>query len=213
MMKRSLVLGLVLAVSSVGMASTVTTISANGSGCVSSGSMIGTMGDTLNVGAVSWANYRSYLNFAGASSLSGKTVQSAVLYLDYTYSYATELPLSITVSSLSSDWSSTTTWDTQPVVAEECSVVSLGGNSSLGWYTWDVTSGVQDWADGTLSNYSLLVKGDEGSIVVNPGYQVLKFFASANSTAVPYLAVTYTPEPATIGLLGMGLLALLRKRK
>jgi hypothetical protein len=61
---------------------------------------------------------------------------------------------------VAADWGETTvTWNTQPSIGLE------SGDSALlkgvGWYSWNVTSIVQGWVDGTYPNYGFLVKSAE----------------------------------------------------
>jgi hypothetical protein len=81
---------------------------------------------------------------------------------------------------------------------------SLSGN---GWVEWDVTAIVQKWYAGTLDI--------EGLLIAQPGSEVqyLAFTAEDGGGNAPALEITYTPEPTTMGLLAMGGLALLRRRK
>jgi hypothetical protein len=77
-----------------------------------------------------------------------------------------------------------------------------------GWYDWDTTSIVDDWYTGTSANYGFVLKASGQSL-----YQI--FVSSEFNSSYEYLRpkLTVTYEPATLSLLGAGLLGLLGLRK
>ena len=105
------------------------------------------------------------------------------------------------------DWSSTTvTWASRPsFAASPVASVTLAGAPGA-FYSFDVTSAVGAWLDGTQPDFGFTLKRmDETNSFV--------FFASgANGTAAfrPELTLVLTPvpEPPALGLLAAGLLAL-----
>jgi hypothetical protein len=86
-----------------------------------------------------------------------------------------------------------------------------------GRYSWDITSLVQSWVDGTASNYGLIlvsgdpVDGDQSGMGGNASfYGIPSREASANQ---PYLDVMAVPEPCTMLLLGGGLLGIMGRNR
>jgi hypothetical protein len=68
---------------------------------------------------------------------------------------------------------------------------------------WDVTSLIQDWYDGTVDNFGLLIRSFPGNS--------MHFYSKESSTLAlrPTLTVTYSvPEVRSIILLGVGLVSL-----
>lgn len=85
------------------------------------------------------------------------------------------------------------------------------GNVLDGWYSLDLTADVQAWADGAANyGWAILPIGTLGTNGID-------FIASEGSPTSmrPMLTVEFTsvPEPAGMGLLALGGLALIRRRK
>jgi hypothetical protein len=79
------------------------------------------------------------------------------------------------------------------------------------WFWWDVTPAVVGWLNGSLANNGLLIVPKfQDSVTNKTTYQ---FGAAGNGDIAPQLEITYTPEPATMGLLSIGGLALLRRKR
>lgn len=145
---------------------------------------------------------RSYIKFSLSSIPSGSTITNATLYC-YHISIGGSQTLTVYAFRADQTWSeSTLTWpgggwngyyDSESV-----------SPSTNAWYSWDVTSLVQSWFNGTYNNYGIalmLYPGTEGSI------SDFAFFRSREYTSSsyrPYLYVQYTPpnQPPTFNLTG-----------
>jgi hypothetical protein len=110
-------------------------------------------------------------------------------------------------------WSDTDTWNNlvggvspNGVEAVATADVTTGTISDNGAISFDVLASLQAWSDGqTNYGWALIPVGTDGWR-----------FDSAEGTTPPTLEVTFlvpAPEPATLGLLTLGALALLRRRR
>ena len=85
------------------------------------------------------------------------------------------------------------------------------------WMTWDITLLIQEWVAGTYDNLGLLLK-DSTEFESDPGGGTVSYLACfrshehTNAALRPHLEVTYIPEPSSLGLMGLGLVVLLRRR-
>lgn len=147
------------------------------------------------------------------SALTGASVSNATLSLYHVFNpqpAGTVLALYRNTS----DWiESTVTFNTKPTFDP----VAVAGTSIAGpqgdFHTWDLTSVVQGWADGSYANYGL-------TLIVSPNMAPWPYFASKEfgvEAQRPALAVTYdtVPEPGYFALLGgvLGALFLVRRRR
>jgi len=78
--------------------------------------------------------------------------------------------------------------------------------------SWDVTDIVNDWYTGALPNYGFLLR--DGAWADNETRSNFSSAETSNTGDLPFLKITYepVPEPATMGLVALGGLALLRRR-
>jgi hypothetical protein len=85
---------------------------------------------------------------------------------------------------------------------------STFGFSGTGWVEWDVTAIAQAWYAGTLDNYGFVVRQADDTY-----NRRVNFTATEGGGNAPLLEITYTPEPTTMGLLAIGGLAFLKRRR
>jgi lysophospholipase L1-like esterase len=81
-------------------------------------------------------------------------------------------------------WSESTTWNSRPSRASSFED-SIAVTKTRRYYTWDITNLVQDWVDGTETNYGVRVLGFGGGSL---------FFKSREAPSKrPILHIEYTP--------------------
>ena len=92
------------------------------------------------------------------------------------------------------DWDATISWDDLATSGEQSTILLdykkiLSSNGSDYWYSWDITSLVHEWYDGSSPNYGVCFS------VVNDvsSSTVVRFYSSESTVAnsTPYLTVNY----------------------
>jgi len=79
------------------------------------------------------------------------------------------------------------------------SIVLPGGSGAAEqWYSWDITSLVQDWVSGAAPNYGLAVHGSEGAPVAVRSFASKEMSGGLGSRlVVQWTAVSPTPSPTS----------------
>jgi len=142
---------------------------------------------------------RGLLQFDLSSLPPNATINSATLYL---YLDSGEGKVSnVTINRLTADWTeSKVTWKSKDGTNNW---IALGGDydatpfaatavsKTKGWYSWNITSLVQGWVDGTWPNRGMILKPE----ILQSGNNVKKFISSDNkkkSSSRPKLVIDYT---------------------
>lgn len=117
-----------------------------------------------------------------------KSAKLTVTKIDSTEDVGYDITMNAVAQQITSSWSESTTWNTQPNVSTttQSSTVAMGKGHS-GTVTFDVTKIVQDWADGS-SQYGILLKQD-GTVA-----EAMKCIADRTSSNGAYITVTYEPK-------------------
>ena len=163
--------------------------------------MQGYAGTNFGSTADMWAGYDDYLDPDGQivrslvkfdlSALSpGTSINSATLHLYY-LGYYDYLDYSRTISTygINSSWAEgSVTWDTQPAIGASYGSGSIVANTSWHWVSFDVTSLVRAWVDGSQANYGILIRGPE----VSGSDSSWRSFGTRESGYVPYLSINDT---------------------
>ena len=117
-------------------------------------------------------------------------------------------PALVTASAATSAWNESVTYATIPTVAST-PAASVSVNGVNQWISLDITDLAKDWISGAQTNYGLVLQmpnPDAGGLVA----------VVTDSSAGPnpaYLQIGAVPEPASLGLLGAGMLLLIRRKK
>lgn len=124
------------------------------------------------------------------SSLANMNVTSATFNAYVAHSYYATTATGLWLGTANSAWSpSTLTWNQSPYTSTVGSV-NVAQNQ---WATFDVTSTIQAWVNGTKPNYGFALHTNN-----NGQTYWKKITSTVNSTNQPYLSVNYTiPAPNT----------------
>lgn len=132
---------------------------------------------------------RSFLQW-DISSLSGFTIDSAVLRMYYYYTYdGSPTGLQTDIHRLTESWAEATiTYNNQPAYNAGIED-SLNVPASYGWMEWtSLQSLVAEWNAETYTNYGIVVKyNDEGG----SSQQGIQFYYRLHATAKPELYIGY----------------------
>ncbi len=91
------------------------------------------------------------------SPLNGYTINSATLNIYAKYAYSGSTPTPVWLNRATSSWSAgSVTWNTKPTTA----ALTSGNVASGAWASFDVKAAVQNFLDGTWTNYGFLLDED-----------------------------------------------------
>lgn len=122
-------------------------------------------------------------------------------------------PVTVDLAAVTSTWDeSTVTWNSRPSAGGMLTSASVVDATSL--VEFDVTSLVQNWLDGTWTNFGMQLS-QALEVVNGSGQRVGATFVGASGNALdrPILEITTVPEPTGLFLLATAGLMALRFRK
>lgn len=161
------------------------------------------------VDAGSYEKSRGLYQFDLSVIPAGATITSATFNL-YQNGLANGTDLTIDLHQVTSSWSEgTVNWNTQPSFSATPEVSLVLDNTINLWRTWDVTSLVDDWHNGVVTNNGMVLIAPDAEAGVVDWYRV--FFTSEralNATITgeiavrPKLIVQFTPAPQVTDSIG-----------
>lgn len=140
---------------------------------------------TLRTNRVSTFDQEIVIRFNLSSVPSGSTINSAYLWVNRYDGYSQSDSLVCRIYRVTEDWEEATLVDS--IAHDTCVTydqVTITGNE---WYDMNLTLLVQDWIDGTCTNYGVVFYGVYG----NGSYQY--FRSRESSSDKPHLDIDYTP--------------------
>jgi hypothetical protein len=152
--------------------------------------------DLVRIGhIVTWGSFRAYLQFNLGDLPAGAVITNAVLklYQYNNYQESTVLPqgLEIGVYRINGQWGENTiTWNTRPgYKSTPESTFSVTPDAET-WLSWDITSLVQGWVNGSISNYGVVLR-DTDETAGNIFIECYSSDYTDNNTLRPRLEITY----------------------
>ncbi len=182
---------------------------------------------TANIGTSSdmWVGYddsldpdgkivRSVVKFNLSSVPAGANVQSAKLRIYYVgyWDYANVYD-SIRAYQATGDWSeSSVNWNNKPNAGQGYGSINVASNSNWAWFELDVKDLVQNWLNGSMTNYGIVLRGQEES----GSNSSWRSFSTREGPNPPQLVVNYgaalaaqAPHASQAGAIGPSLRDLL----
>jgi hypothetical protein len=133
---------------------------------------------------------RTFIQFDLSTIPSGSTVNSATLEVYGGFVFGTSSPI-IQARQVTSPWSECTVdWNNQPSFSSNIIASDSDPVGSTNWWSWDVTSLVQNWMSGTATNDGFALVSDDESAV-----RGVWFYTSddtADAFLKPKLTVNFT---------------------
>ena len=125
-------------------------------------------------------------------------------------------PVSTSLYEAGQSWDETTvTWETEP--ARGPLVDTQVQDFVSDWVSYDVTDVVKGWLDGTKENHGLILEQDEVVVSELAATNVVASLypsASFSDPSIrPFLEITPVPEPASWGMLAVGVGMVLRRSR
>ena len=144
--------------------------------------------------------YRSYLQFDLSTVPNDAMIVSAELKL-FKYSSVNTVDFSIGIHKVTDDWTiNSISWYSQPTFNAIPEDTILSTSSKNIWLSWDISSLMQGWIDGSIDNFGVLLKDTDEVLIENfircfssecGGYPEAEEIYEADITKRPKLEITY----------------------
>ena len=142
------------------------------------------IGNTLS------AILRLYIKFDLSTVPANARITGAYLGL---YQYATLGTDNFTIGlyTITGDWDeSTITWNLQPISSTDAEITNNINAGAITWESWNIGDLVQGWLDGDITNYGMVLKDTEESLVNTVAYFYTSDYTT-DTTKHPKLEIYY----------------------
>ena len=153
------------------------------------------------------ARTRSYLIFDLSSIPTNAIITSASF--NFYHAESGEAGEDVNLHAVTGSWDSSLVWGTRPGRGATAASSEIGGEGYHQWTGSDFIDLVQDWVDGTMINYGIMLECDLDGVYGDIAYGTHYSVDYADSSYHPYLSIEYEvgepdpiPEPATMMMLG-----------
>ncbi len=149
---------------------------------------------------------RSYLIFDLSSIPTNAIITSASF--NFYHAESGEGGEEVNLHAVTGYWDSSLVWDTQPDHGTIAASSEIGGEGYHQWASTNFIDLVQDWVEGSMINYGIMLECDLDEIYGEIAYGTHYSVDYADSNYHPYLNIEYevgepnpVPEPATMMML------------
>jgi hypothetical protein len=133
---------------------------------------------------------RLYIKFDLSTVPANARITGAYLGL---YQYATLGTDNFTIGlyTITGDWDeSTITWNLQPISSTDAEITNNINAGAITWESWNIGDLVQSWLDGDITNYGMVLKDTEESLVDTVAYFYTSDYTT-DTTKHPKLEIYY----------------------
>ncbi len=133
---------------------------------------------------------RTYIKFDLSAVPANARITDADLRL-YQYDTFGSDNFTIGLYNVTGDWDeSTITWNLQPTSSTDAEITNNITAGATTWKSWDIDTLVQGWLDGTITNYGMMLKDTEETLVSTVTYFYTSDYTT-DTTKGPKLEIDY----------------------
>ena len=134
---------------------------------------------------------RTYLKFDLSILPAGAVITNADIQLYQWFTYGSS-DFVVGAHRVTQSWTeSIITWNNQPAYSDIPESTIFVTADAVAWRSWNITSLVQDWLDGSIANYGVVLTGDGDTSLPSSRISCYSSDNTDNSTLRPKLEITY----------------------
>ncbi len=134
---------------------------------------------------------KTYLKFDLGILPVGAVITNAALNLYQWFTYGSS-NFTVGVHNVTQSWAeSAITWNNQPTYSDIPENTIFVTSGAIAWRSWNITSLVQGWQDGSIANYGVVLAGDGGTSLPSSRISCYSSDNTDNPTLRPKLEITY----------------------